>query len=58
MDSKKRKVYSLLFLSLIIGICKAFRVKFEASYDRVKNEGAITARTFEMIVVEFIVQQP
>lgn len=38
--------------SLITGICEAFGVKFEAKYERVKNKGAITARTIDRIAVE------
>lgn len=50
--TRKQKSVVFLFPSLIIGICKAFGVKFEASDERVKNEGAIIARTVERIVVE------
>ena len=50
--TREQKSAAFLFLSLIIGICEAFGVKFEASDERVKNKGAITARTVERIVVE------
>ena len=35
----KQKYATLLFPSLITGICEASRVKFEASDERVKNNG-------------------
>lgn len=49
---KKQKTIALLFPSLITGIYEAFRVKFEAKDERVKNDGAIIARTVERLVVE------
>ena len=52
MCNKEEKSTALLFPSLITGIYKGSRVKFEASDERVKNKGAITARTVERIVVE------
>lgn len=35
---KKQKSTALLFSSLIIGICEASGLKFEVSYERVKND--------------------
>lgn len=35
---KKQKTATLLFLSLIIGICEPSRVKFKAKDERVKND--------------------
>lgn len=49
---KKQKTIALLFPSLITGIYEAFRVKFEAKDERVKNDGAIIARTVERLAVE------
>lgn len=37
---------------MITGIYEAFGVKFEVKDKRVKNDGAITTRTIERIVVE------
>ena len=51
---KKQKSTALLFPSLITGICEAFKVKFEASNERVKNKKFIIAKTVEMIDVESI----
>lgn len=53
--NKEEKSTALLFPSLITGIYKASGVQFEASDERVKNKGAITARTVERIVVEYTV---
>lgn len=50
---KKQKFTALFFSSLIIGICEASGARFEAKNKRVKNKGAITARTVERIAVEF-----
>lgn len=50
--TKKQKSIALLFFSLITGICEVSRVKFEASDERVKNKGTITARIVEKIAME------
>ena len=52
--TKKQKSAILIFLSLIMSICEASRVKFEANDEWVKNEGAITARKVERIAGESI----
>ena len=50
--TKKQKSATLLFPSLISGICEALGVKFMASDKRIKNEAALTARTVETIARE------
>lgn len=50
--SEKIKGGYFIFSSLITGVCEAFRVKFEAKDEWVKNKGAITARTIDKIDVE------
>lgn len=47
---KKQKPAALLFPSLITGICKVFGVKIIVSDKRIKNEGALTAKTVKRIV--------
>lgn len=50
--TKKQKCTTLLFPSLITGICETSGVKFEASDERVKNEGVITTKTIKIITME------
>lgn len=50
--TKKQKYVVFLFPLLITGIFMGFKVKFEASDERIKNEGAITFKTFERTTVE------
>lgn len=53
--TKNQKSATLLFLSLIIDICKVSRVKFVSSDKRIKNKGALPAKTIERIASEPII---
>ena len=49
---KKHKAAALLFPSLITRICVVSGVRLDANDEHVKNDGALTARTFERIAGE------
>ena len=55
---KKHKIDVLLFHSLATSICLVSGVSITAEDERIKNEGALTTRTIERIVGEFIVATP
>ena len=55
---KKHKTTILLFASLITSICVVSRVHLDAQDDRVKNNGALTARTIERITGESAAAPP
>ena len=55
---KKHKMAALIFPSLITSICVVSGVHLDAQDDRVKNNGALTARTIKRIASEVVAAPP